>query len=66
MLVLLTRGIYEVYRSDGIIWHDMHTKFRNNWAVHSSHIMVITATILGSVILVLRWKGPMMYFFEMW
>jgi hypothetical protein len=27
----LMAGIYEVSRSDGLKWHDMHTKFHGDW-----------------------------------
>jgi hypothetical protein len=28
-------GIYEVCSWDGIRWHDIHTKFHNDWFSHS-------------------------------
>jgi hypothetical protein len=45
MLVLLMEGIYEVRRGDGLKWHDIHTKFLEDWFRHLSNITVITATI---------------------
>jgi hypothetical protein len=45
MLVLLTRGIYKVRRSDGLERNDIHTKFHDDGFRHSSNIKVVTATI---------------------
>jgi hypothetical protein len=45
VLILLMGVIYEVYRSDGLKWHDMHTEFYDDRLRHSSNIKVITAII---------------------
>jgi hypothetical protein len=41
MLVLLIEMINEVRHCDGIIWHDMHIKFHEDWYRHSSNIKVL-------------------------
>jgi hypothetical protein len=37
--------IYVVYRLDGLGWHDIRTKFHEDWFGHSDKIKVITLTI---------------------
>jgi hypothetical protein len=39
-------------RCDGLWWHDIPTKFHQNWFRHSSNY-VITATVLEATVLVL-------------
>jgi hypothetical protein len=41
MLVPLMGGIYEVLSRDGFMWHDVHTKFHDDWFRHFSNITVI-------------------------
>jgi hypothetical protein len=43
MLVLLMGGIYVVFRSDGFMWHDIHTKFHDVLLRYSCNIKVITS-----------------------
>jgi hypothetical protein len=38
VLLLLISRSYEVYRSDGLGWHDIHTKFHEDQFRHSSNI----------------------------
>jgi hypothetical protein len=45
--------IHEVHNWDGFRWHDIHTKFHEDWFRHSSNIKVITSTIQKAVALVL-------------
>jgi hypothetical protein len=33
MLLLVTKGTYELCRSDALICHDMHAKFHTDWLV---------------------------------
>jgi hypothetical protein len=40
MLVLLTEGIYGACLLDGVMWHDIRTKIRENWCRRSSNIKV--------------------------
>jgi hypothetical protein len=40
MLVLLMGGIYEIYRLDGIGWHDAHATFYDDRFRHSSNVEV--------------------------
>jgi hypothetical protein len=63
MLVLLMEAIYEVHPWDGIRWHDIHTKFHEDY---TSNIKVITSKFLVTAMLVLllggiyevrRWDG---------
>jgi hypothetical protein len=42
MLVLLMREIYELCHWDGLRWHDIHTKFREDWFRNSGNIKVLT------------------------
>jgi hypothetical protein len=53
MFVLLKRGIYEVRRSDGLRWHNKHTKFRDHLFRHLSNIKHVTAPIWEAAVLVL-------------
>jgi hypothetical protein len=43
MSALLMGGIYEVYCSDGLMWHDMHKKFHDDQFRHLGDIKVIAA-----------------------
>jgi hypothetical protein len=56
-MLLLIDGIYELRRWDGFIWHDICTKFHDDWFKHLNNIMVITATIWEAVMLVLMIEG---------
>jgi hypothetical protein len=42
MSVLLIGGIYDVHHSDGFIWHDILTKFYEDWYEHSSNIKILS------------------------
>jgi uncharacterized protein involved in cysteine biosynthesis len=64
MLVLVMRGIYEVQRSDGLRWHDIHTKFHDDWLGHLGNIKVIISTIWETVVLVLSKKYFLKYVVE--
>jgi hypothetical protein len=46
VLVLLMGVIYEVHRWDGVRWHDIRTKFQEDWLGHSGNTKAITSTIL--------------------
>jgi uncharacterized membrane protein len=39
VLELLKRGIYKVHRRDGLRWHDIHTKFHEDWFRHSGYYL---------------------------
>jgi hypothetical protein len=41
MLVLLIEGIYEVRHWGGFVWHDIHSKFHEDWFRLSSNIKVL-------------------------
>jgi hypothetical protein len=45
MLVLLMEEIYEVGHWNQFRWHDVRTKFHDDYFRHLSNITVITATI---------------------
>jgi hypothetical protein len=53
MLVLLIGGIHDIRRSNGLRWHDVHTKFHGDQFKYLRNITVITATIEETVMLVL-------------
>jgi hypothetical protein len=57
MLVLLIKGIYEVFCLVGFIWHDIHTRFHENLHRHPSNIKVLPKKISGNVILVILMEG---------
>jgi hypothetical protein len=38
MLVLLFEGTCGVCHLDGFMWHDIHTKFYEEWYIYSSNI----------------------------
>jgi hypothetical protein len=40
MLVLLKEVIYEAHHSDGLRWHDKHTKFHEDRPRHSKFIIL--------------------------
>jgi hypothetical protein len=40
-------------RSDNLKWHDAHTKFRENWFMHSGNIEVITLQYEKATVLML-------------
>jgi hypothetical protein len=35
LILLLMEGIYEVRPSDGLRWHDIHTRVHKDWFRHS-------------------------------
>jgi hypothetical protein len=45
--------IYEVHQCDGSRWHDIHTKFHEDWFRHSDNINVIASKIGEAAVLVL-------------
>jgi hypothetical protein len=47
MLVLLMGGIYDVCCSNGLRWHDIHTKFHVDWYRRSSSIKVLPQQFEG-------------------
>jgi hypothetical protein len=57
VLVLLTGGLYDVRRWNGLRWHDMHTKFHDNQFRQLSNIAVVTATVLEDIMLLLLIEG---------
>jgi hypothetical protein len=56
-LVLLRRGIYDVRHWDGLRWHDIRTKFHDDWFKHLSIFAVNTATVWDTIMLVLLIEG---------
>jgi hypothetical protein len=53
VLVLLMGVIYEVHRWADLRWHDMHTKFHEDWFGHSAIIKVVPSTVRDAAVLVL-------------
>jgi hypothetical protein len=51
------QGIYELRRWGGLRWHDLHTKFHDDWIWHSSNTKVITSKISEDAVLVLVMKA---------
>jgi hypothetical protein len=49
--------IYEVRRSDGLTWYEIHTEFYDDRFGHSSNIQVIASTIWEAAVLVLLIGG---------
>jgi hypothetical protein len=47
MLVLLIKGIYEVCRLDGLMWHDIHTRFHESLHRPASNIKVLPQKFEG-------------------
>jgi hypothetical protein len=39
MLILMMKGIYEIYDLDGLRWHDIQTKFHKDRFRHSKVVM---------------------------
>jgi hypothetical protein len=56
--------IYEVYFWDDPRWHDMHTRFHEDWFGHSGNCNVITLTIWEVVVLALLMIG--IYYVRRW
>jgi hypothetical protein len=55
-------GIHQIRHSDGLRWHDAHTKFqRDSSSRHSRNNTVITSTISEVSVLVLLMGGFMKY-----
>jgi hypothetical protein len=57
VLVLLMGVIYEVHRSDGLRWHDIHTKSHDDRFRHSINFKGSTSTVREAVMLVLLMRG---------
>jgi hypothetical protein len=51
--VLVKGVIYELHRWDGLKWHDICTKFHEDWFRNSGNIKVITSAICETAVLVL-------------
>jgi hypothetical protein len=64
MLVLMMGGINELGHWNWVRWHDMHTKFHEDW-FKNSNIKVITSTIWEASVLVLMIGVLMKHAFQM-
>jgi hypothetical protein len=47
------RGTYEEWHWDGLRWHDIRTKFHDDWFRHSSNVKLITSVVWEAALLVL-------------
>jgi hypothetical protein len=57
VLLLLIGLIYEVHHWDGLTWHNIYTKFREDRLEHSGNIKVIISIIWEVVMLILLMRG---------